>query len=105
MIDLSNSYRYYTTTELNKEGIKYVKVSLGIWHVFLIVLSNCRDCTLLIFCDLCSSCWGKIPCKGRDSVPDNKSVNMFVYEVCTILLHTHRESFSILLEVLSYIRF
>lgn len=28
VIDLSNSYRYYTTSDLNKEGIKYVKVSL-----------------------------------------------------------------------------
>ncbi|XP_022966528.1 mRNA-capping enzyme isoform X1 [Cucurbita maxima] len=51
VIDLTNSYRYYTTTDLNKEGIKYVK----------------------------------IPCKGRDSVPDNKSVNMFVYEVIQFL--------------------
>lgn len=90
MIDLTNSYRYYTTADLNKEGIKYVKVSLGIWQAILIVHSNCRDYTLLIFGDLCSFCWMKIPCKGRDSVPDNKSVNMFVYEVCTIFC-THTE--------------
>jgi len=26
----------------------------------------------------------KIPCKGRDAVPDNESVNMFVYEVTPV---------------------
>lgn len=43
VIDLTNSYRYYTTSDLNKEGIKYVKVSNGIWDNILIIHSNCRD--------------------------------------------------------------
>ncbi|PRQ43021.1 putative mRNA (guanine-N(7)-)-methyltransferase [Rosa chinensis] len=47
VIDLTNTTRYYQTTDLKKEGIKHIK----------------------------------IPCKGRDSVPDNPSVNQFVYEV------------------------
>ncbi|KAL6146139.1 hypothetical protein ACLB2K_056822 [Fragaria x ananassa] len=47
VIDLTNTTRYYQTTDLKKEGIKHMK----------------------------------IPCKGRDSVPDNPSVNQFVYEV------------------------
>ncbi|XP_048225820.1 mRNA-capping enzyme [Ricinus communis] len=47
VIDLTNTTRYYTTTDLKKEGIKHVKIQ----------------------------------CRGRDSVPDNASVNSFVYEV------------------------
>ncbi|PRQ19266.1 putative mRNA (guanine-N(7)-)-methyltransferase [Rosa chinensis] len=49
VIDLTNTFksRYYPTSDLEKEGIRHVK----------------------------------IPCKGRDSVPDNLSVNRFVYEV------------------------
>ncbi|KAJ8899770.1 hypothetical protein K2173_019470 [Erythroxylum novogranatense] len=51
VIDLTNTTRYYQTTDLKKEGIKHVK----------------------------------IPCKGRDAVPDNASVNIFVYEVTQFL--------------------
>lgn len=47
VIDLTNTTRYYPTSDLKKEGIRHVR----------------------------------IPCKGRDSVPDNLSVNRFVYEV------------------------
>ncbi|BBH06237.1 mRNA capping enzyme family protein [Prunus dulcis] len=46
VIDLTNTSRYYLTSDLKKEGIKHVKIA----------------------------------CKGRDSVPDNLSVNQFVYE-------------------------
>ncbi|GLT37567.1 hypothetical protein SLA2020_118780 [Shorea laevis] len=47
VIDLTNTTRYYPTSELQREGIKHVKIQ----------------------------------CKGRDAVPDNVSVNNFVYEV------------------------
>lgn len=48
VIDLTNTTRYYNpSTELKREGIKYVKIR----------------------------------CSGRDSVPDNVSVNTFVHEV------------------------
>ncbi|KAL5555204.1 hypothetical protein UlMin_037440 [Ulmus minor] len=52
VIDLTNTTRYYLTTDLKKEGIKHVKIA----------------------------------CKGRDSVPDNASVNQFVYEVSQFLI-------------------
>ncbi|XP_031276098.1 mRNA-capping enzyme [Pistacia vera] len=52
VIDLTNTTRYYPTTDLKKEGIKHVKIQ----------------------------------CKGRDSVPDNPSVNSFVYEVTQFLI-------------------
>ncbi|KAM0991414.1 hypothetical protein ACFX13_009968 [Malus domestica] len=51
VIDLTNTSRYYLTSDLKKEGIKHVKIA----------------------------------CKGRDSVPDNLSVNQFVYEVIQFL--------------------
>uniref|UniRef100_A0A2C9VGJ7 Tyrosine specific protein phosphatases domain-containing protein n=1 Tax=Manihot esculenta TaxID=3983 RepID=A0A2C9VGJ7_MANES len=51
VIDLTNTTRYYSTIDLKKEGIKYVKIQ----------------------------------CKGRDSVPENASVNNFVYEVTQFL--------------------
>ncbi|GAA0142534.1 mRNA capping factor [Lithospermum erythrorhizon] len=51
IIDLTNTTRYYSTSEWNKEGIKHVKIA----------------------------------CRGRDSVPDNESVNSFVYEVSQFL--------------------
>ncbi|TVU29805.1 hypothetical protein EJB05_21392 [Eragrostis curvula] len=51
VIDLTNTTRYYSPSELTKQGIKHIK----------------------------------IPCKGRDAVPDNESVNTFVYEVTTFL--------------------
>ncbi|XP_010558358.1 PREDICTED: mRNA-capping enzyme-like isoform X2 [Tarenaya hassleriana] len=47
VIDLTNTSRYYPTSDLKREGIKHVKIA----------------------------------CKGRDSVPDNVSVNTFVNEV------------------------
>ncbi|MBA0572294.1 hypothetical protein Golob_002647, partial [Gossypium lobatum] len=52
VIDLTNTSRYYQTTDLKKEGIKHVKIQ----------------------------------CRGRDAVPDNMSVNTFVYEVSQFLL-------------------
>ncbi|OMO97430.1 hypothetical protein COLO4_14610 [Corchorus olitorius] len=52
VIDLTNTSRYYQTTDLKKEGIKHVKIQ----------------------------------CRGRDAVPDNVSVNTFVYEVSQFLL-------------------
>ncbi|KAE8692424.1 MRNA capping enzyme family protein isoform 3 [Hibiscus syriacus] len=52
VIDLTNTSRYYQTTDLKKEGIKHVKIQ----------------------------------CRGRDAVPDNLSVNTFVYEVSQFLL-------------------
>ncbi|KAG2690772.1 hypothetical protein I3760_09G205100 [Carya illinoinensis] len=51
VIDLTNTSRYYTASDLNKEGIKHVKIQ----------------------------------CKGRDAVPDNASVNTFVFEVSQFL--------------------
>ncbi|KAI5663666.1 hypothetical protein M9H77_22989 [Catharanthus roseus] len=51
VIDLTNTSRYYSLSDLTKDGIKHVKIS----------------------------------CKGRDSVPDNESVNRFVYEVSQFL--------------------
>ncbi|KAJ4834759.1 hypothetical protein Tsubulata_012596 [Turnera subulata] len=51
VIDLTNTTRYYQTSDLKKEGIKHVKIY----------------------------------CKGRDAVPDNASVNTFVYEVTQFL--------------------
>ncbi|KAH7572759.1 hypothetical protein JRO89_XS03G0008300 [Xanthoceras sorbifolium] len=51
VIDLTNTSRYYQTTDLKKEGIKHVKIQ----------------------------------CKGRDAVPDNVSVNNFIYEVTQFL--------------------
>ncbi|KAJ8753925.1 hypothetical protein K2173_000179 [Erythroxylum novogranatense] len=51
VIDLTNTTRYYQTTDLKKEGIKHIKIQ----------------------------------CKGRDAVPDNASVNNFVYEVTQFL--------------------
>ncbi|XP_024037347.1 mRNA-capping enzyme isoform X3 [Citrus clementina] len=51
VIDLTNTTRYYPTSDLKKEGIKHVKIQ----------------------------------CKGRDAVPDNASVNNFVYEVTQFL--------------------
>ncbi|WRX23035.1 Dual specificity phosphatase [Theobroma cacao] len=52
VIDLTNTFRYYQTTDLKREGIKHVKIQ----------------------------------CRGRDAVPDNGSVNTFVYEVSQFLL-------------------
>ncbi|XP_050214342.1 uncharacterized protein LOC126665556 isoform X2 [Mercurialis annua] len=52
VIDLTNTTRYYTTTDLKKDSIKHVKIQ----------------------------------CRGRDSVPDNASVNSFVYEVSQFLV-------------------
>lgn len=46
IIDLTNTTRYYNSSDWLKQGIKYFKIA----------------------------------CKGRDSVPDNESVNNFVYE-------------------------
>ncbi|XP_009599550.1 mRNA-capping enzyme subunit alpha-like isoform X6 [Nicotiana tomentosiformis] len=46
VIDLTNTTRYYSSSDWRKEGIKHVK----------------------------------IPCKGRDAVPDNESCHLFVYE-------------------------
>ncbi|XP_075087267.1 mRNA-capping enzyme subunit alpha isoform X5 [Nicotiana tabacum] len=46
VIDLTNTTRYYSSSEWRKEDIKHVK----------------------------------IPCKGRDAVPDNESCHLFVYE-------------------------
>ncbi|PPS02675.1 hypothetical protein GOBAR_AA17984 [Gossypium barbadense] len=46
VIDLTNTSRYYQTTDLKKKGIKHVKIQ----------------------------------CKGRDAVPENGSINTFVYE-------------------------
>ncbi|KAL1151842.1 hypothetical protein V6Z11_A09G068500 [Gossypium hirsutum] len=46
VIDLTNTSRYYQTTDLKKKGIKHVKIQ----------------------------------CRGRDAVPENASVNTFVYE-------------------------
>ncbi|KAL2337851.1 hypothetical protein Fmac_012297 [Flemingia macrophylla] len=51
VIDLTNTSRYYTVSDLKKECIKHVKIQ----------------------------------CRGRDSVPDNLSVNQFVYEVTQFL--------------------
>ncbi|KAI9196769.1 hypothetical protein LWI28_026842 [Acer negundo] len=51
VIDLTNTTRYYQTSDLKKEGIKHVKIQ----------------------------------CKGRDAVPDNVSVNNFIYEVTQFL--------------------
>ncbi|XP_010543241.1 PREDICTED: mRNA-capping enzyme isoform X2 [Tarenaya hassleriana] len=53
VIDLTNTTRYYPTSDLKKEGIKHVKIA----------------------------------CKGRDSVPDNVSVNTFVNEVNQFVLN------------------
>ncbi|XP_010553078.1 PREDICTED: mRNA-capping enzyme-like isoform X2 [Tarenaya hassleriana] len=53
VIDLTNTTRYYPTSDLKKEGIKHVKIA----------------------------------CKGRDSVPDNASVNTFVNEVNLFVLN------------------
>ncbi|OMO73191.1 hypothetical protein CCACVL1_17424 [Corchorus capsularis] len=47
VIDLTNTSRYYSASDLKQRGIDHVKIR----------------------------------CKGRDSVPDNFSVNTFVYEV------------------------
>ncbi|XWS67192.1 hypothetical protein CRYUN_Cryun05aG0266600 [Craigia yunnanensis] len=52
VIDLTNTSRYYQTTDLKNEGIKHVKIQ----------------------------------CRGRDAVPENVSVNTFVYEVSQFLL-------------------
>ncbi|XP_039059115.1 mRNA-capping enzyme-like isoform X2 [Hibiscus syriacus] len=52
VIDLTNTSRYYQTTDLKREGIKHVKIQ----------------------------------CRGRDAVPENVSVNTFVYEVSQFLL-------------------
>ncbi|KAK8597889.1 hypothetical protein V6N13_095284 [Hibiscus sabdariffa] len=47
VIDLTNTCRYYSASDLKRKGIDYVKIR----------------------------------CKGRDAVPDNFSVNIFVYEL------------------------
>ncbi|TYI99078.1 hypothetical protein E1A91_D01G262500v1 [Gossypium mustelinum] len=52
VIDLTNTSRYYQTTDLKKKGIKHVKIQ----------------------------------CRGRGAVPENASVNTFVYEVSQFLL-------------------
>nr|XP_009757827.1 PREDICTED: mRNA-capping enzyme-like isoform X2 [Nicotiana sylvestris] len=52
VIDLTNTTRYYSSSEWRKEDIKHVK----------------------------------IPCKGRDAVPDNESCHLFVYEVSQFLV-------------------
>ncbi|XP_015894469.3 uncharacterized protein LOC107428455 [Ziziphus jujuba] len=62
VIDLTNTKRYYPTQDLNKDGIKHVK----------------------------------IPCKGRDSVPDNSSVNHFVYEVSKFIPCRQNHKYGIL---------
>lgn len=51
VIDLTNTTRYYQSSEWIKQGIKHVKIA----------------------------------CKGRDAVPDNEAVNMFVHEVMQFL--------------------
>ncbi|CAL5192252.1 unnamed protein product [Lathyrus oleraceus] len=53
VIDLTNTSRYYSVSDLKKEAIRHVKIQ----------------------------------CKGRGSVPDNSSVNHFVYEVIQFLSH------------------
>ncbi|XP_047325534.1 mRNA-capping enzyme-like [Impatiens glandulifera] len=51
VIDLTNTTRYYQTSDLRKDAIKHVKIQ----------------------------------CRGRDSVPENEAVNVFVYEVLQFL--------------------
>lgn len=53
VVDLTNTDRYYSTSELKKEGLKYLKIR----------------------------------CQGRDAVPDNESVNTFVYEVAQFIFN------------------
>ncbi|KAL2923091.1 mRNA-capping enzyme [Bienertia sinuspersici] len=52
IVDLTNTDRYYSTSDFKKEGLKYLKIR----------------------------------CQGRDSVPDNESVNIFVFEPVSRLL-------------------
>ncbi|XP_074570709.1 uncharacterized protein LOC141827381 isoform X1 [Curcuma longa] len=71
VIDLTNTSRYYSQSEWTKIGIKHVKVR----NLFFILVTVVR-CSYLLNPFLI-----QIPCKGRDSVPDNESVNIFVHEV------------------------
>ncbi|CAO2839473.1 unnamed protein product [Amaranthus hypochondriacus] len=58
IVDLTNTDRYYSSSEFKKEGIKYLKIR----------------------------------CQGRDSVPDNESVNIFVFEVAQFIFnHNERQ--------------
>lgn len=47
VIDLTNTSRYYLTSDLKKEGIKHVKVSSKCWHNFVFFGTFvCNYCTL-----------------------------------------------------------
>lgn len=52
VVDLTNTTRYYSPSEYQRQGIKHLKIA----------------------------------CKGRDSVPDNESVNKFCFEVSQFLI-------------------
>ncbi|KAG6486209.1 hypothetical protein ZIOFF_054779 [Zingiber officinale] len=75
VIDLTNTSRYYSQSEWIKIGIKHVKAR----NLFFILATVVR-CNYLLNPFLI-----QIPCKGRDSVPDNESVNIFVHEVLQFL--------------------
>ncbi|KMS97069.1 hypothetical protein BVRB_7g179300 [Beta vulgaris subsp. vulgaris] len=51
IVDLTNTDRYYSSSDFKKEGIKYLKIR----------------------------------CQGRDAVPDNEAVNVFVFEVAQFI--------------------
>ncbi|KNA16349.1 hypothetical protein SOVF_089770 [Spinacia oleracea] len=53
IVDLTNTDRYYSSSDFKKEGLKYLKIR----------------------------------CQGRDSVPDNESVNIFVFEVAQFIFN------------------
>lgn len=53
IVDLTNTDRYYSSSDFKKEGIKYLKIR----------------------------------CQGRDAVPDNESVNIFVFEVAQFIFN------------------
>lgn len=42
VIDLTNTTRYYSTIDLKKEGIKYVKVSCNVTFVFMADFLDCN---------------------------------------------------------------
>eukprot|EP00850_Spirogloea_muscicola_P006265 SM000029S10560 [mRNA] locus=s29:803350:809670:+ [translate_table: standard] len=52
VVDLTNTRRYYHENEFRSNGVRYVKARLL-----------------------------PVPCRGRNEVPDNETVNQFVYEV------------------------
>eukprot|EP00850_Spirogloea_muscicola_P016566 SM000135S27010 [mRNA] locus=s135:225419:230943:+ [translate_table: standard] len=52
VVDLTNTRRYYLENEFRSNGVRYVKARLL-----------------------------PVPCRGRNEVPDNETVNQFVYEV------------------------